>query len=148
MVLRKCVAAAAALAALCLAGCAQGSEGEVCAVCEYEADGVLLLRGMQDADGQQSVYDALRALERAGEISFAGENSAIGFYLTELNGVAAGANSYWAFYTTLTEADGTSYADPSFTAEVNGVTLYYASKGVSFMPVAAGEAYALVLTQF
>lgn len=150
------VAGALAAAMLCgaLAGCAPGdASGERgFEVRIYESNQTrVLLRVMETEDGK-SMYDALVTLQEDGLLTFGGNESTYGFYITSVNGVAATDENYWAVYTTLGTYEGVSYSDATWgTIEYsdtlsNNYTLASASYGVSGLPLVRGEWYALAWT--
>lgn len=97
-----------------------------------------------------SLEDAMNALAESGELSFDGSESEYGFFITSVNGVSADpASQYWAVYTTLGDYEGVSYSNAEYgTFDHDGATLNSASYGISGLPAAEGELYALTLETF
>lgn len=113
------------------------SSDETCVVIEVLA-----------GDNTKSLYDALSVLQKDGSLTFGGSESQYGFYLTSMNGTEATDEYYWAVYTTLESLDETVYSSASFgTLEYEDKTLALASYGVSGLPLAEGELYAIVWTE-
>lgn len=101
-----------------------------------------------------SVKDYLDALAEKGEISFTGEESTYGFYITSVYGIEeqinytdTGSSGYsWMVYTDYIKGeDGVQYANPEYGVfYYNGKELASASYGVSYLPCVEGYTYALV----
>lgn len=156
MRMKKFIRLFAAIIAVCtlalglsLFGCANDDRGETNG--EIANGHVVVYAFTADTD-DGSMLDYMNALKAAGDLTFEGSDGEYGFYITSVLGVGSKvvtstANSYsgwdWAVYTTVTTIDGVTYSGTqSFT--YNGITFYKASYGVSGIPCAVGESYALV----
>ena len=100
-----------------------------------------------------TLEDYIVALKDAGELTFEGENSGYGLYITSMNGkanevISSTANSSkgysWTVYIDFLDYDDVLYAGDSETATYNETTLYKSSYGVSYIPCLEGHTYAFV----
>lgn len=133
------------------ASCGEEKGGETTASVIENNESVFAFQADKSADGTKSVYDYLSDFASDGVMTFDGDESEYGFFVTAVNGVkqADDYSSYWALYTSIGTVDGVVYATPDYgTYELNGLALNSASYGVSALPVFAEETYALVYTSF
>lgn len=105
-----------------------------------------------------SVKDYIDKLKADGKFAFEGAAGDYGYYITSVLDVgsvtvdsqynADGTGWYtgydWVLYTTLTSIDGTVYSADDAAFVYNGITLYKASYGVSYLPCVEGQTYAFV----
>lgn len=106
-----------------------------------------------ETGGNTTLEDYIVALRDKGDLTFEGENSGFGLFITSMNGKAntvlsSTANSSegysWAVYTDFTSFGGVIYAGDSETAVYKGKTLYKAIYGVSAIPCFENHTYAFV----
>lgn len=106
-----------------------------------------------------SLYDYLKVLKEGEKITFEGEDSGYGFYITSVNGRenktvdsdAAYEGYSWMVYLdfTVLEGDPAVYAsDFATVTSRDGKTLYSASYGVSGIPCIEGRTYSLVYEHY
>ena len=149
-----CLAASLAAFAACdssaeVSGPVAGGEVTVSASAVFTASSDIM-----ELTETTSVKDYLDALAEAGEISYTGEESTYGFYITSVYGIAetsataADGSSFgysWMVYTDFVEDDGVQYANSEYGVfDYNGKELASASYGVSYLPCVEGYTYALV----
>ena len=93
------------------------------------------------------------ALKDAGELTFEGDNSGFGLFITSMNGkknevISSTANSSkgysWTVYIDFLEYEEVLYAGDSETVTYKEITLYKASYGVSYIPCLEEHTYAFV----
>ena len=141
---------AAACGGISLAACAEkdgAGLGAAEAALLESTSGYVVIE-VREGDLTKSLYDALLHFQDRGELTIGGREDAFGFYLTSVNGVEATDKYYWGVYTTLGTLDGTEYSNAEYgTYEYGGQTLASASYGVSGLPLADGELYAVVWTK-
>lgn len=158
---KKWIALIAAACALCaplaFAGCAEDERpAEPSSAVEHGYSICYAFTASGDVTeigGQTSVKDYMDALQAAGKLAFTGSDGDYGFYIETVLGVGTetvGSTDHswsgysWMVYTTLTTLDDVpySYSDNAF--EYNGVALYEAAYGVSYLPCVEGQTYAFV----
>lgn len=103
-----------------------------------------------------TVYDYLLALQDNGDITFDGNGTDWGYYITSINSTeetssynedySHGEGTYWAVYFDFITLDGDEaiYGSDEQTCEYNGKTLYYSNYYVSNVPCVEGHTYAFV----
>ena len=106
-----------------------------------------------EIDGDTTLEDYIITLKGAGELTFEGENSGYGLFITSMNGkenevISSTANSSegysWTVYIDFLTVDGVIYAGDSETVVHDGITLYKAIYGVSAIPCLENHTYAFV----
>lgn len=100
-----------------------------------------------------TVKNYIDVLAERGLVTFEGYESAYGYFITQINGLAeqstASGGYSWMLFTDFTDENGVIYADPAYgTYDYNGNTLASASYGVSYMPCVENYTYALVYMEW
>ena len=106
-----------------------------------------------EIDEDTTLEDYLIALREADELTFTGDYSGLGLFITSMNGkanetISSTLNSSegysWTVYIDFLDIDGVLYAVDSATVTYKGKTLYKANYGVSYIPCLEGHTYAFV----
>lgn len=106
-----------------------------------------------EINGDTTLEDYIAALKDAGKLTYEGNKSDYGLFITSMDGkenkvVSSTANSSegysWTIYIDFLTLDGVIYAGDSEVCDYNGTTLYKASYGVSAIPCLEGHTYAFV----
>ena len=106
-----------------------------------------------EIDENTTLEDYIVALRDKGDISFEGENSGFGLFITSMDGkanevISSTPNSSegysWTVYIDFTVLDGVIYAGDSETVVYNETTLYKANWGISAIPCLENHTYAFV----
>lgn len=147
-------AAVSAIAVLAFAGC---KENEVKKVKLNDQNSLVFVASSEvmEITDDTSLYDYINALKDKGELTFEGNDSEYGFFITSMDGTAnveisnAPYEGYsWMIYIDFTALEGDSavyagaYSDTVY--EYENLTLYSADYGLSGIPCVEGHTYAFV----
>ena len=93
-----------------------------------------------ECSGGATVLDAMKSLQKKGELSFEISSGMV----TEMEGKANGGSSYWMLYT-----DDNDFATDEYgTVEYGGQTLGSAVLGANALQVSVGKTYVWIYTTF
>ncbi len=96
-----------------------------------------------------SLGDVLADLKAAGKIDYTSSESQYGAFIESVNGKKAGANEFWAVYTSLVDYENVTYSSTEFGSyEYEGSKLGSANFGVDGLPIVDGMLYVLALSTY
>lgn len=125
------------LFSFCFAGCEDGKGKSQMSV-SVQTDQIVLY--CIETEGNETLIDAMASLQESGKLQYA----VLSGMVTELNGKANTANSYWMLYTSDAELSNTAWG----TIEYEGKTLGSAIVGAEALTVEKGEYYVWVYQTF
>lgn len=99
---------------------------------------------VMEITAETTLEDYMNKLQEKNDVTFEGDTSEYGLFITKINGVAAGVGEYWMLYTTDNENSSTEWGSYTWKDEVLGS----ATLGVSGLIVKEGETYVWVLQKY